>query len=233
MKSAIRSLGVAAGVCILAPSAHAAVVTVDFDALDGGRNDINIERPANFFNGGLGSLGSGPGPNFGITFSGHRGNLEPSVICNDRGLCNNPAAGNSLFVFGNRQNNLENPGVVIHIEGGFRGIVEFDASISNVGVNTALIEIKTDLDNPSNIVGGRKFAIPISTTIASGPIAHSFITSSTSPQTRAFLTISSPTTSSSIRTVPTPSLSTRSYSVISFFRTRTHRRSWSRSRPRH
>jgi hypothetical protein len=153
------ALGLAAAVSLCA-SAHAAVVTVDFDALDGGRNGINVERPGNFYNGGLGSQGTGPGPNFGITFAGNRGNAEPTVICNDNGLCDNPAAGNSLFVFGNRQNTLENPGVVIHIEGGFRGIVEFDASISNFGANSALLEIKTDLNNPSNIVGGTRFTNP-------------------------------------------------------------------------
>jgi len=29
----------------------------------------NMERPLNYYNGGFGSLGSGPGPAFGISFS--------------------------------------------------------------------------------------------------------------------------------------------------------------------
>jgi hypothetical protein len=34
-----------------------------------GLNAIGLEHPQNFYTGGFGSLGSGPGPNYGITFS--------------------------------------------------------------------------------------------------------------------------------------------------------------------
>jgi hypothetical protein len=146
-----RVLAMAAGLCAFAASALAASVTVDFNGLDGGRDGINVEGVDNFYRGGRGSLGSGPGPNFGITFSDLGGNSAPFAICNDRGLCNDAAVGNSLFVFGNRQNNRENPGVVIHIEGGFRGIVEFDVSISNLGP-AARLAIKTERTDLSNIV---------------------------------------------------------------------------------
>ncbi len=45
--------------------AAAAPVTLTFDELNGAVN----ENPLNYYNGGLGSAGTGPGPNLGVTFS--------------------------------------------------------------------------------------------------------------------------------------------------------------------
>src|SRR6185369_933934 len=45
----------------------AAGVTLTFDGLQNG------EPIGNYFNGGTGGLGSGPGPNWGITFNGSNG----------------------------------------------------------------------------------------------------------------------------------------------------------------
>jgi hypothetical protein len=150
LSSSARVLCAAAITFAFVASAQAATATLDFDALDGGRDGLHAEEVRGFYRGGLGSLGTGPGPNLGITFTGFRGNANPIALCNDRGLCNNPAVGNSLFVLGNHQNNQVDPGVVIHIEGGFRGIIELDLSISNLG--DARIEIKTEADNISSII---------------------------------------------------------------------------------
>lgn len=43
-------------------SAHAVPIVLTFEGLK------NLERVNGFYNGGLGGLGSGPGPNYGITF---------------------------------------------------------------------------------------------------------------------------------------------------------------------
>jgi hypothetical protein len=71
------------------------------------------------------------------------GRWDSIVNCNDRGLCGNPAVGNSLFVLGNLQNDMVNPGIVIHVENGFRGIVEIELSISNHGDGSANIQMRT------------------------------------------------------------------------------------------
>jgi hypothetical protein len=150
MKSVLLIL-TAASVHALAPSAHAAPVTVDFDGLDGGRN-VFLERPANFYNGGLGSMGSGPGPDYGITFLPiDATSTEPRAICNVTFQCDD-GAGNSLFIFGDLQNGTER-GTIMYIEGGFRGVVEFDASISNAG-SGAYVTTRTDLSDLSNITLG-------------------------------------------------------------------------------
>jgi hypothetical protein len=61
-KSLLVLLGAAAGVALMSASAHAAF-SINFDALQ------NDELVNNFYNGGFGSLGSGPGPNYGVTFT--------------------------------------------------------------------------------------------------------------------------------------------------------------------
>jgi hypothetical protein len=129
MKSVLRIL-TAASLCALTAGAHAAQITINFDGLKGPWAGTR-EEPANFYNGGSGSLGSGPGPDYGITFSPFG-----ATSTNARGICNvstcDGPTGNSLFIFGDRMNGTER-GTIMHIKGGFRGIVEFDASISNLG----------------------------------------------------------------------------------------------------
>jgi hypothetical protein len=149
MKPALYTI-VAATMLTLAHSAHAAVVTVDFDGLDGGRN-VFLERPGNFYSGGLGSFGSGPGPDYGVTFLPiDATSTEPRAICIDIPVCSS-AVGNALFVFGDEQNGKEH-GTILRIDGGFRGIFEFDAAIA-AGPG-AYVTTRTSLANPSNITIG-------------------------------------------------------------------------------
>jgi MYXO-CTERM domain-containing protein len=149
MKPVLHTLATAAVIAVVQP-AHAAVVTVDFDGLDGGRN-VFLEKPGNFYNGGLGSFGSGPGPNYGITFLPiDATSTEPRAICIDIPVCSS-TVGNALFAFGDEQNGKEH-GMVLHIEGGFRGIFEFDAAIA-AGPG-AYVTTRTSLSNPSNITLG-------------------------------------------------------------------------------
>jgi len=49
-------------ICILAPPAAGGVITLTFGGLQ------NNEPISDYYNGGFGGLGSGPGPNYGITF---------------------------------------------------------------------------------------------------------------------------------------------------------------------
>jgi hypothetical protein len=126
-----------------AQSAHAAAITVDFEGLDGGWDGVHVERPGNYYNGGLGSMGAGPGPNYGITFAGvDSTSAEPNVICKVN-YCKTP--GNALFIFGDEQNGTQH-GAVMHTEGGFRGVFEFDAAIA-AGFPADVI-VRTSLPNP-------------------------------------------------------------------------------------
>ena len=140
MKSALCVLILAS---LAAQAAHAAAVTVDFEGLDGGRDGVHAERPGNFYNGGLGSMGAGPGPNYGITFLPvDATSSEPFAICKVA-FCKSP--GNALFIFGDEQNGTQH-GAIMHIEGGFRGIFEFDAAIA--AGDTADVIVRTSLPNP-------------------------------------------------------------------------------------
>ena len=68
---------------------------------------------------------------------------EPRAICNAI-HCN---SGNSLFIFGDEQNGQQH-GAILRVEGGFRGVFEFDAAIA-AGVGAVVI-VRTSLTNPSN-----------------------------------------------------------------------------------
>lgn len=149
MKSALYLLP-AVALLAAAQAAQAAAITVDFNGLDGGRN-VFLERPDSFYSGGLGSLGSGPGPNYGITFLPiDATSNQPRAICIDIPACS-PAVGNALFVFGDEQNGKEH-GTIMQIEGGFRGIFEFDAAIA-AGVG-AVVSTRTSLNSTGNITIG-------------------------------------------------------------------------------
>jgi hypothetical protein len=67
----------------LAASADAAAVTLTFDGLDG----EDWEQPGAYYDGGQGSLGSGPGAAFGITFSS-----DSIVSCTLAYACDDPEA---------------------------------------------------------------------------------------------------------------------------------------------
>ncbi|WP_206603136.1 PTPA-CTERM sorting domain-containing protein [Leptolyngbya ohadii] len=64
MLSAFAAGATLSAACLLgASSAEAATIVLGFEGLQ------DLERVTNFYNGGLGSFGSGPGPNYGISFS--------------------------------------------------------------------------------------------------------------------------------------------------------------------
>ncbi|HEX8027319.1 MAG TPA: PEP-CTERM sorting domain-containing protein [Vicinamibacterales bacterium] len=142
MRSLLCTLA-AASLLAAATTGHAAQATLDFEALEGGHDGVHVERPANFYNGGLGSMGAGPGQNYGITFTGvDATSVEPFAICKVN-FCNSP--GNALFIFGDEQNGTQH-GAVLHVEGGFSGIFEFDAAIA--AGDTVDVIVRTSLPNP-------------------------------------------------------------------------------------
>jgi hypothetical protein len=63
MRYLMKSAAVTAMLLGLATAPASAVIVLDFEGLD------DLEAVVNFYNGGLGGGGSGPGPNYGIVFS--------------------------------------------------------------------------------------------------------------------------------------------------------------------
>ncbi len=90
------------------------VITLDFDSLE------NLESVGDYYNGGLGSLGSGPGPNYGISF-GADSEVVTSKFAPGGGsgnFTNEPSSYNAVFF-------QAGGGDVLNIASGFTGGFSF------------------------------------------------------------------------------------------------------------
>lgn len=76
--------------------ASANVIALNFAGLDGAAE----EAPANYYDGGFGSDGSGPGPNYGITFGADTITCAPSPYCNSNNIPGGPGANLLFFLSG-------------------------------------------------------------------------------------------------------------------------------------
>jgi hypothetical protein len=74
-----------------ATAAHAAVVVLTFEGLQ------NLEPIENYYNGGLGGLGSGPGPNYGITFTSDSLAIIAASAGGSGNFSNNPSGSTIAF----------------------------------------------------------------------------------------------------------------------------------------
>src|SRR5262249_3083942 len=131
MRFVVATFVVAASFSGLASNARAAAVTLDFDQLDGRHG----ESVADFYNGGKGSLGSGPGPDYGITFDNIHdinGRGAPPIAfcsftaCGHTAMGGNTSGPNALLIFGTPNHFAGN---LLNVAGGFSGTVEFDAAV--------------------------------------------------------------------------------------------------------
>ena len=123
MTWALRTAVAGAGFTLLAASADATPVTLDFDQING---DL-AGQVGDFYNGGKSERGSGPGPDFGMTFLPIAPKSLSSAVVQCVDLNNCDQSNNVLKIFGDFENATESAGVDIHVAGGFRGTVEFDA----------------------------------------------------------------------------------------------------------
>lgn len=121
---------------LLAGAAQASVIVLTFEGLQ------NLEPIGQYYNGGLGGSGSGPGPNYGIEF----GSSALAIIDSDAGgsgnIANEPSPNTVAFF-------LSGPGVVMNVPGGFTtGFSFFYTSTSSAGTVT----VWDDLDGAGNLL---------------------------------------------------------------------------------
>lgn len=89
------------------------MVTLTFDGLQDG------EQVLNYYNGGFGGAGSGPGPNYGITFG------EDSLALTNGNFADNPSPPSILFF-------LSGPGAIMNVAAGFDTGFSFFYSAASV-----------------------------------------------------------------------------------------------------
>jgi hypothetical protein len=119
MKTLLATGGAAALSLAAAGSVSAAVDVVNFDGLNGGA----FEQVLNYYNGGFGGLGTGPGPNFGVVFSSNAiVGCEQGTPCADTNAANAPSAPNVMFF-------LSGPAATMNVAAGFTTGFSFDYAL--------------------------------------------------------------------------------------------------------
>ena len=116
--------------------ADAAVIVLDFEGLQ------NLEEIQDYYNGGVGSLGSGPGPNFGVTFSDN----SLAIIKNTAGGSGNfggTPSGDTIAFF------LSGTANIMNVINGFdTGFSFFYSAVNNPG----FVEVYDDIDGTGNLL---------------------------------------------------------------------------------
>jgi hypothetical protein len=135
MKTSIRALPLAAALALALPVGGSAQ-TLTFEGMQ------SYEGVANYYNGGTGSMGSGPGPNYGINFSNN------SIICMDwdvaGGNCNsaNEPSPESGLIF------LDGNAAIMNVAGGFTTGFSFYYS----AVFAAFVNVYDGLNGTGNLL---------------------------------------------------------------------------------
>jgi hypothetical protein len=107
MKSKLLTLVASIGLFAILPGvARSDIIALTFEGLK------DLEPILNFYNGGLGGSGSGPGPSFGITFGSDSLALI-SALNGGTGNFSNAPSGDTIAFF------LGGPGDVMNVGGGF------------------------------------------------------------------------------------------------------------------
>lgn len=147
--------GAAAALSLAAAQAsHAAVITLTFDALDGGAN----EGPLNYYAGGFGSDGTGPGPNYGITFSSNTiTGCESGSSCANTNSAMTPSSPNLIFFVSGGASTMD-------VAGGFT--TGFSFYYSSPG-ETGTVDVYSGLDGTGTLLAS--LTLPITTNGASVP----------------------------------------------------------------
>ena len=120
---------------LFAGKASAQQFTLNFDGLQ------NFEQVGQFYNGGLGGNGSGPGPDYGVTFSPDNGGRVSTAI----------VAGQTVLFANNLDFTSEMEPLVMNVEGGFTGQFSFHYATPN-GSQTGSVTIYDGPNGTGNVL---------------------------------------------------------------------------------
>jgi hypothetical protein len=141
---------VAASLAMFASAAHAETITLTFEGL------ANNEPVADYYNGGNGGFGTGPGPNYGVTFGSYALASIPSTP-----YPGDPSPPTVLLL----SNSLAAPGspatTTMDVQGGFSQFLAF--YYIYIGSTTATVQVYSGLDGSGTLLGKE--------TLPSGPAA--------------------------------------------------------------
>jgi len=130
--------------------AHAGVVTLDFQGLG------NLEPVENYYNGGFGGNGSGPGPNYGIVFGSDSLAIINAANGGTGNTGNEPGGGTTCLFF------LSGPGDVMDVAAGFTTGFSFYYSAPYY---TGSVTVWSGLDGTGTLLA----SLSLSTTPAGSP----------------------------------------------------------------
>jgi hypothetical protein len=166
-KSLLVLLGAASGLALMTASAQAAFA-INFDTLQDG------ELVNGYYNGGLGSLGSGPGPNYGVTFTNAYVLNEYSE--NEGDLITPP---NSITF-------LSGSGSIMDVPGGFStgfsfnysapfypGTVDVYSGLDGTGTLLAALSLPTTPDEGGPSCGGHQYCPDVPFGVSFAGVAES------------------------------------------------------------
>ncbi len=148
MRGLIRSVLISLGLLALGASvpSQADVITLTFDTLQ------DQEKILNYYNGGAGDKGSGPGPNYGITFSASAQAIESG------NYANNPSPPGVLFFLGGG-------GAVMNVAAGFTTGFSFFYSAADPA-HPGSVTVYDGVDQTGNILAS--LALPVTPTLPPG-----------------------------------------------------------------
>ncbi len=131
-----------------AVSANASDIVLNFTGLNGNEE----EAPLNYYDGGTGSLGSGPGTNYGITFGADAITCsgKPGGVCNTAQIPGGPGA-NTLFF-------LSGSGDVLNRAAGFTTGFSFYYSAANV---PGVVDVYSGLNGTGTLLAS--LSLPVTT----------------------------------------------------------------------
>jgi hypothetical protein len=131
------ALALAGTMLAVAATAPASAQSLNFAGLNGNAQELVLE----YYNGGTGSLGSGPGTNYGISFSNNAiaCSVQPGGSCNSGGL---PTGGNLLFFLGGGA-------ATMNVAGGFNTGFSFFYSAVN---NPAFVNVYSGLNGTGTLL---------------------------------------------------------------------------------
>src|ERR1051326_8241450 len=138
-----RSTAIMAAFLFVANLAWAQQVTIDFQGLQ------NHEKVRDYYAGGHGSLGTGPGPNYGVTFSPDLNSEISTTI----------ASGQTVLFTGNPNGSAPAP-ITMNVAGGFSGQLSFQYACGDVFFNQTAT-IYEGLNGTGNVLA--TVSLPIKT----------------------------------------------------------------------